>query len=62
MFSVMQPPLAPSVADGVAHNPYPLATVGSANVIRSQHTPARIEPHFGKVTEDHGKASTHKER
>lgn len=47
---------------GVGHNPDPLTPVGSADVARSQHTPSRIEPHFGKVTEDHGKASSHKER
>jgi hypothetical protein len=62
MFSVIVPPRFPSVADGVAHNPAPLPLVGSDNVIRSHNTPLRIEPHFGKVTEDSGKSSSHKQR
>jgi hypothetical protein len=62
MFSVMHPPRCPSVADGVAHNPAPLAPVRGADVSSSEHTPSRIEPHFGKITEHSGKASSHKER
>jgi hypothetical protein len=35
--------------------------VGSANVVRSHNSPARIIPHFGKVTKDHGKSSLNKQ-
>jgi hypothetical protein len=49
-------------AHGVAHNPDPLASVRRSNVVRSQHTPPRIIPQRGKVTEDHGKSSAHKVR
>jgi hypothetical protein len=31
-------------------------------VFRSQHSPLRIIPHRGKITEDHGKSSGNKER
>jgi hypothetical protein len=47
---------------GVGHNPASVPPVWRSDIIRSQHTPSRIEPHFGKVTEDHGKSSSHKER
>jgi hypothetical protein len=33
----------------------------SANVARSHNSPFRIIPHFGKVTEDHGKSSLNKQ-
>jgi len=36
--------------------------VGSSGVFRSQHSPSRIIPHRGKITEDHGKSSGNKER
>jgi hypothetical protein len=62
MFSVIVPPRVPSVADGVAHNPASLAAVRCANVMRSKHTPLRIKPHCGKITEDSGKSSPHKQR
>jgi hypothetical protein len=45
-----------------SHNPDSVPLVRRSHVGRSQHTPSRIEPHFGKVTEDHGKTSSHKER
>ena len=47
---------------GVGHNPDPLASVRRSNIVRSQHTPPRIIPQRGKVTEDHGKSSGNKER
>jgi len=50
-----------SRADGVAHQPQSFAMVGKAGVIRSHNSPARIIPHFGKVTEDHGKSSLNKQ-
>jgi len=34
----------------------------SAGVIRSHNSPRRIIPHLGKVTEDDGKSSSHKQR
>jgi hypothetical protein len=46
---------------GVGHNPTPVPLVGSANVVRSHNSPSRIIPHFGKVTEDHGKSSLNKQ-
>ena len=49
-----------SFAVGVGHNPDSLSTVGSADVMRSDNTPSRIEPQRGKVTEDSGKPSSHK--
>jgi hypothetical protein len=51
-----------SDATQVGHNPDPLASVRGANIVCSQHTPPRIVPHFGKVTEDSGKTSGNKER
>jgi hypothetical protein len=48
-------------ATGVAQNPDSVAAVRSANVVRSHNSPARIIPHFGKVTEDHGKSSLNKQ-
>jgi hypothetical protein len=43
-------------------NPDAVPLVGGSGVIRSQHTPPRIVPERGKVTEDSGKASSHKHR
>jgi hypothetical protein len=43
-------------------NPDPVTLVGSSGVSRSQHTPSSIVPERGKVTEDSGKSSTHKQR
>jgi hypothetical protein len=45
-----------------SHEPESVALVRGANVVRSQHTPPRIIPQRGKVTEDSGKASSHKHR
>jgi hypothetical protein len=50
-----------SLARGVCHNPAPVPLVGSANVVRSHNSPASIIPHFGKITEDHGKSSLNKQ-
>jgi hypothetical protein len=47
---------------GVRHNPASLPPVGSANVIRSNNTPSRIEPQVGKVSEHADKSSSHKQR
>jgi hypothetical protein len=49
-------------AFGVGHNPDPFPSVRRTNVVCSQHTPPRIIPQRGKVTEDHGKPSGNKER
>jgi len=37
---------------GVGNNEKSLSAVGRTNVGRSYNAPLRIEPHFGKVTED----------
>jgi hypothetical protein len=49
-------------APGVGHNPASFPAVGSANVIRSNNTPLRIEPQVGKVSEHADKSSSHKQR
>jgi hypothetical protein len=54
--------LLPSVASGVGHNPASFPAVWSANVIRSNNTPLRIEPQVGKVSEHADKSSSHKQR
>jgi hypothetical protein len=36
--------------------------VRGSHVVRSQHKPFRIVPDFGKITEDSGKSSAHKQR
>jgi hypothetical protein len=46
-----------SLAFGVGQNPYPLATVRRSDIVRSQHTPFRIEPQRGQVTEDSAKSA-----
>jgi hypothetical protein len=51
-----------SNAVGVGHDPAPIPPVRGSGVMRSHNTPARIIPHFGKVTEDHGKSSGNKQR
>jgi hypothetical protein len=50
-----------SFANGVAQEPDAVPLVGSADVVRSHNSPARIIPHFGKVTENHGKSSLNKQ-
>tara|TARA_R100001082_G_scaffold2862_1_gene2496 strand:- start:504 stop:908 length:405 start_codon:yes stop_codon:yes gene_type:complete len=37
---------------GVGQDKNPPSLVGRSNVCRSKHTPLRIEPEFGKITED----------
>jgi hypothetical protein len=51
-----------SFARGVGQYPDALASVGSACVTRSHNTPPRIIPQRGKVSEDSGKSSSHKQR
>jgi hypothetical protein len=60
-FRLLLPPSNP-VVRGVGQNPDPVSFVGSADVVRSHNTPSRIIPHCGKVTEDSGKSSSHKQR
>ena len=51
----------PSLAVGVgSQNPNSISLVWGAGVMRSKHAPLRIIPQRGKVTEDHGKASSNK--
>src|SRR5574337_1720027 len=40
-----------SLARGVGHDPDSLALVGGAAVVCSEHSPSRIEPHRGQVSE-----------
>lgn len=57
------------LATGVGHRlpvvfcdePDPVSLVGRPGVSRSNNTPACVIPHFGKVTEHHGKSSSHKQ-
>jgi hypothetical protein len=54
-------PLVASLETGVGtENPNTLSLVRRANVGSGETTPSRVIPHFGKVTEDSGKASSHK--
>ena len=53
----------PSLAVGVgSHDPESVPLVWRSDVVRSQHTPPRIIPQRGKVTEDSGKPSVNKHR
>lgn len=45
-----------------SHDPESIPLVGCSDVVRSQHTPPRIIPQRGKVTEDSGKSSVNKHR
>lgn len=58
---LLLPPSSP-VVRGVGHNPDSVSLVRRSGVGSSQHTPPRIIPHRGKITEDHGKTSSHKHR
>jgi hypothetical protein len=57
------------LATGVGHRlagilrdePDPISLMRRAEVSRSDNTPSRVIPHFGKVTEHHGKSSSHKQ-
>jgi hypothetical protein len=57
------------LATGVGHllvcvfcdEPDPISLVWGSEVSRSHNTPPRVIPHFGKVTENHGKSSSHKQ-
>jgi hypothetical protein len=54
-----------SITDAVgvgSNDPYSVAPVWCPGVSRSQHTPSRIIPQRGKVTEDSGKTSVNKSR
>ena len=63
-FWLLLPPRSPPVTGVGQFGPDPdsLPYVRRSGVDRSQHTPSSIEPHFGKITEGHGKASSHKHR
>jgi len=39
----------------VGQNPEPISLVGCAGVVSAQHSPVRIEPHFGQVSENSAK-------
>lgn len=58
MFVVANPSFGvrPSLAVGVGQDPDALALMGCANLGRGMHTPLRIEPERGKVTEDMGES------
>jgi len=43
------------LATGVGQNPDPLSLVGSVGVVCSKHSPSRIEPQFGQVSENSSK-------
>jgi hypothetical protein len=43
-------------ACALGHKPEPFASMGRANGGRGEQTPFRIEPEFGKITEDMGKS------
>ena len=57
------------LATGVGHRltrvfsdePDSVPLMRGAEVSRSDNTPPRVIPHFGKVTENHGKSSSHKQ-
>jgi hypothetical protein len=52
LVGVSPQPRVAQTAKGVGHNPHALALVGSAGVGSPQHTPARIEPQRGQVSEN----------
>jgi hypothetical protein len=62
MPGVILPALDPSVAAGVAHNPYPVPLVGSSKGGSRYTMPLRIVPERGKVGEDNVKPSSNKGR
>lgn len=41
-----------SIPVGVGHQPEPFSSMGGTDFGRTETTPFRIEPHFGKVGED----------
>jgi hypothetical protein len=57
------------LATGVGHRrrgvfcdePDSIPLMRGSEVSRSDNTPSRVIPHFGKVTEDDGKTSSHKQ-
>ena len=53
-------PLALLAVGRISDNPQSRAVRNSPDVMPSQTTPSCIKPQRGKVTEDSGKASTHK--
>jgi len=42
------------------NDPDPVSLMWGAEIRRSHNTPARFIPHVGKITENHGKSSSHK--
>ena len=50
------PTAKPSVFTGVGQDPYSVSLVGSAGMVRSEHSPFRIVPHRGQVPENNVKS------
>lgn len=50
------------LARGVGNKPDAVSLMGRPDIGGSHNTPFSIIPQLGKVTEDHGKASSHKQR
>jgi hypothetical protein len=48
-------PLPPSLASGVGSNPHALSVVRSPDATSAEHSPSRIEPHRGQVSENSSK-------
>jgi len=48
---VVRPPLT-SEGSGLGQYPQPFSDVGSSGIVRSEHTPLRIEPRLGQVSEN----------
>lgn len=46
----------------LCNEPDSIPLMRSGEVSRSDNTPLRVIPHFGKVTEHDGKTSSHKQR
>nr|WP_253272372.1 hypothetical protein [Chromobacterium subtsugae] len=51
-----------SSATGVCHKPDAVPLMGRSKVGCRKTSPLRVIPQRGKVTDDHGKASSHKQR
>jgi hypothetical protein len=49
---VLQQTFIPSVLHGVGHDPDAFADVSCSNVRSGKHSPSRIEPHLGQVSEN----------
>jgi hypothetical protein len=51
-----RPPRSPSLALTVGQNPDSFSLVGSCGVVSAKHSPFRIEPHAGQVSENDSKS------